>query len=158
MTLPAGYTIRPATAADAELIQAHREAMFSDMGEDAQKLALGRETGLAWHRRMLEGGTYTGLLLEQNGRVVGGAGILWQDLPPNAHTLGMRAYIMNVYVGPQHRGQKLAQMLMQEVLAECQRRGVNVITLTASDAGRPIYEKLGFKPQAEMRLVQEVSP
>lgn len=42
---------------------------------------------------------------------------------------------------------------MQAALAECRARGVDIVTLTASDAGRPTYEALGFTPQAELKLL-----
>ena len=33
---------------------------------------------------------------------------------------------------------------MQQLLAEAKRLGLDLVTLSASDMGRPIYEKLGF--------------
>lgn len=153
-TLPDGYTIRPATVQDAELIATQRDAMFIDMGESPEKLAPVRAGSVQWHAAQLAAGTYTGFLVEFQGRVVSGAGLLWTTMPPNPQTAShTRAYVMNVYVEPAHRGKALARTLMQAVHAECERRGVNIVTLTASHAGRPTYEKLGYKPQAEMKLV-----
>jgi ribosomal protein S18 acetylase RimI-like enzyme len=37
-------------------------------------------------------------------------------------------------------------------------RGYTRITLHASDYGRPIYEKMGFKPTTEMRLLIDKKP
>ncbi|WP_295821151.1 GNAT family N-acetyltransferase [uncultured Deinococcus sp.] len=154
MTLPPGYTLRPATVHDAALIQSQRTAMFTDMGSDPAKLVQVHDAGVAWHRRMLAGGGYTGLLVEHSGDVVAGAGILWKDFPPNADTDStVRAYLLNVYVVPDHRGHALARHLVEAALDECRARGVNTVTLTASDAGRPTYERLGFVPQKEMKLL-----
>ncbi|GAA5437080.1 GNAT family N-acetyltransferase [Deinococcus aquaticus] len=154
MTLPAGFTLRPATVRDAALIQSQRTAMFTDMGSDAAGLARVHEAGAAWHARMLACGAYTGLLVESGGEVVAGAGILWTDLPPNADTAATtRAYVLNVYVQPAQRGRRLARTLMEAALAECRARGVDIVTLTASNAGRPTYEALGFVPQREMKLL-----
>lgn len=157
MNLPAGYTLRRAQVNDAPLIQAQRDAMFTDMGVPPEKLSPRQQAGLDWHRRLLASGGYTGLLLEHSGQVIAGAGILWTDMPPNPDTdSSVRAYIMNVYVHPEHRGQRLAEWLMQAVLDECRARQVHIVTLTASDAGRPTYERLGFVPQAELKLVVKV--
>lgn len=154
MTLPPGYALRPATVRDAALIQSQRTAMFTDMGSDVAGLARVHEAGAAWHARMLACGAYTGLLIESGGKVVAGAGVLWNDFPPNADTdSSVRAYVLNVYVRPEHRGRRLARTLMQAALAECRARGVDIVTLTASDAGRPTYEALGFTPQAELKLL-----
>lgn len=152
--LPPHCTLRLATPADAALIQAQRDAMFVDMGSDPARLAAVHDAGVAWHARTLAAGTYTGLLVEGGGEVIAGAGILWTDLPPNADTTATtRAYVLNVYVQPAQRGQRLARALMQAALAECRARGVDIVTLTASDAGRPTYEALGFTPQAELKLL-----
>ncbi|WP_230286557.1 GNAT family N-acetyltransferase [Deinococcus sp. 12RED42] len=159
MTLPPGYALRPATVRDAALIQSQRTAMFTDMGSDVAGLARVHEAGAAWHARMLACGAYTGLLIESGGEVIAGAGILWTDLPPNADTTATtRAYVLNVYVQPAQRGQRLARALMQAALAECRARGVDIVTLTASDAGRPTYEALGFTPQAELKLLLTGGP
>ncbi|MBB5378337.1 GNAT superfamily N-acetyltransferase [Deinococcus metalli] len=154
MSWPPGYTLRPATVHDAALIQTQRTAMFTEMGSDPAGLARAHDAGVGWHRRALASGRYTGLLVEAGGDVVAGAGVLWNDFPPNADTTSLvRAYVLNVYVHPDHRGHALARQLVEAVLAECRARGVSIVTLTASEAGRPTYERLGFVPQAELRLV-----
>lgn len=154
VTWPDGYSWRLAAPADAELIQFHREAMFLDMGADVEKLRRAHAASLIWHRRSLDNGTYTGFLVEHGNPVVASAGVLWQDLPPSALSEGpVRAYILNVYVSPEHRGRALARHLVDVALQECRRRGVTVVTLHASGAGRPTYARLGFQPSEEMRLI-----
>ena len=37
-----------------------------------------------------------------------------------------------------------------QLLAWCRRRGVARVTLHASEAGRPLYERLGFERTTEM--------
>ena len=145
--------IRLATPADAGTIAQQRDAMFVDMSEAAEKLARVHSLSLEWHRRALQSGLYTGFLAETDGEIVGGAGLLWQDLPPSPDTdLDVRGYVMNVYVRPDQRGQGLARRLLERVLAECVAREVTMVSLHASEAGRPLYEKLGFRATNEMRL------
>lgn len=147
------YTLRPATVADAALIQRQRDAMFTDMGQEPARLAQVHGVGATWLRGALGRGLYTGVLAEAGAEVVAGAGVLWQDLPPNADTgLTVRAYVLNVYVRPDHRGRRLARRLVEHLLAECAARGVRLVSLHASEAGRPTYEALGFTPTNELRL------
>lgn len=154
MTLKS-LNIRLATPTDAATIEAQRHAMYLDMGTDEAKLAPLHAASLTWLERMLTAGLYTGFLAELNGETVGGAGLLWQDMPPNPDSrVTTRAYIMNVYVRPQSRGQGVARQLLGRVLAECAARGVTVISLHASEAGRPLYAELGFSATNEMKLVQ----
>lgn len=145
--------IRLATPEDAGVIATQRSAMFREMGEDSARTEAVHSAALAWHTRALESGLYTGFLAEAGGEVVGGAGVVWQDLPPSPNTdRDVRAYVMNVYVRPDQRGQGLARELLERVLAECAARGVSVISLHTSEAGRSLYEELGFRPTNELRL------
>ena len=154
MSLPYSYTLRVAGVADAQLIQSQREAMFTEMGEAVQRLERVRAVGEQWLHSALVGGRYTGFLVETGQEVIAGAGLLWQDMPPNAQTArAVRAYLLNVYVSPPHRGQALARTLVQVALTECRKRGIDIVTLTASEAGRPTYERLGFGVQSEMKLL-----
>jgi ribosomal protein S18 acetylase RimI-like enzyme len=158
VTLPPGLTLRPATVADAETIQAQRDAMFTEMGSDVARVQASSAPSLAWLRSVLADNSYSGILIESEGQVVAGAGVSWQILAPGPRTLTpLRAYIQNVYVAPEQRGQGLARQLMRILLAECRARGVEQVSLHASDAGRPTYEQLGFVSTNEMRLTLEPS-
>jgi len=156
---PARYRIRPATAADAVVVARHRVAMFRDMGilpaADAERLAAASlrslSTGLA-------SGEYRGWLVELDGAVVAGAGLVLRALLPRPGHLdgGVDAYVLNVYTEPAHRRRGLARALMEEVLAHCRAAGAARVTLHASDEGRPLYTALGFAATNEMeRSVQD---
>ena len=154
MNLPSGFTLRPATFADAETIQSQRDAMFVDIGSESEQIQAISASSLSWLRRTLVSGAYSGLLLEHGGGIVAGAGVQWQDFQPSPKSSSsVRAYLDNVYVVPEQRGQGLAGHLIRALLAECQARGVDLVSLHASDAGRPTYTKLGFKPTPELRLL-----
>lgn len=153
MTGPQGYTLRAATAGDAELIAAQRERMFIDMGvrytEAGARFA-------PWVQPRLQSGDYLGWLAEAGGAVVAGAGLLLLDWPPHfADPQPLRSYLLNVYVEPGHRGRGLARHLTEQAMAETRRRHIRVMSLHASEAGRPVYEKLGFAPTNELRIVLE---
>lgn len=112
-----------------------------------------------WVRERLADGRYTGLLLEDNGRVVAGAGIFFADFPPHwMDPQPLRAYVLNVYTVPEDRGKGYAKRLMQAVTEECTQRGVPTLVLHASPLGRPVYERLGFRPTDEMMLRLDPPP
>ena len=140
-----------ATPADAALIAAQREAMFTDMGTEYTEAA----TNFApWVERHLRAGTYVGWFAEADAVPVAGAGLLMLDWPPHfTDPQPIRSYLLNVYTHPQHRGRKLARTMTELAIAETRRRGVAMMTLHASEFGRPLYEKLGFTPTNEMRLI-----
>lgn len=153
----AEYTIRPATIDDAAAIARHRAAMFRDMGEvtDEQAEVL-RANSEPWLAGLLANGGYAGWLCLDGTVVVAGAGILLQEMGPRpgCYRMGRSAHVVNVYTAPDHRQRGIARRLMLTVLAWCKEQEIDQVTLAASNAGRPLYETLGFKPTSEMRLAQ----
>ncbi len=58
---------------------------------------------------------------------------------------GRSGWIGNLIVSPLLRGQGTGSALMQAALSALETAGAETVWLTASAAGRPIYEKLGFQ-------------
>lgn len=150
---------RAALAADAPLITAHRQAMFTAMGrsQDAVLEAMSRNFE-PWVTRMIIEGKYAGWITEEDGTPVASAGLLILDWPP--HPLDPsgehRGYLLNVFVEPQFRRRGLAHALVDLCLAEAHKRRLRVIALHSSDAARPVYEAFGFRTTNEMFYVEPV--
>jgi ribosomal protein S18 acetylase RimI-like enzyme len=147
------FTTRRATINDAALITAHRHAMFASM-PNPNLPALETMSGAfaPWVKEKLADGMYLGWIVEENGRVAGSAGLLILDWPPHplhpeSHE---RGYVLNVFVEPEFRKRGLAHELLKQCMAEARRRRIRVITLHSSDAGRRVYEGLGFHATSEM--------
>ena len=154
-------TTRKTTEADADLIAAHRHAMFAEMGKsEAPALDEMRHNFVPWVERMIGAGKYAGWIIEENGQPAASAGFFELEWPP--HPLDPagehRGYLLNFWVEPEHRGQGLARTMMREALAESRRRGIRVTALHASDAGRRVYEPMGFKATNEMYFVDQATP
>lgn len=146
------YAFRRATPADAELIARHRRRMFVDMGHpDDGAMEEAIRAFVPWVRHSLESGYYTGFLASQGEEVVAGAGLMLLEWPPRTDSLqALRGYVLNVYTEPEHRGRGLARVLVGQALEHCRERGVRTVALHASEAGRRIYEGLGFSASNEM--------
>lgn len=153
--IPSLYSVRAATVADAAVIARHRAAMFRDMGvlgdSDVPALEAASRDCLP---RALAARDYLGWVVEHNGEVVAGGGLVLRPLlpRPGAPQGGQEAYVLNVYTEPEHRRRGLARQLMQVILAWCEARRIARITLHASDDGRPLYDSMGFVQTNEMRL------
>ena len=61
-----------------------------------------------------------------------------------AVSFGLTGWIGNVAVRPDARGQGIGTAVSQAALDTLRRAGVATVLLTATNLGRPIYEKLGF--------------
>jgi len=152
------YTIRRATAEDADTIVAHRRAMFSEMGyRDESALNAMCESFRPWLLRMLNQDEYlTWFAIAPDASIAAGLGLWLMDWPP--HMVGpgaRRANILNVYTAREHRRQGLARKLMDTSLEWCRQHGIRAVILHASEQGRPLYQSLGFRSTNEMRLVLE---
>ena len=160
MTIPAIH-VRRVTEADTATIVYHRQSMFRDMGmpTPAHRADQINAAYQRWLTRMLAAGDYVGFFAvttDEHGaeQVAAGAGLLIYDWIPNLLDGNeTRGYIMNVYTEAAFRKRGLARQLVELCVEHCRGLGIQLIMLHASEAGRPIYEQLGFKPTNEMRLM-----
>lgn len=137
---------------DLELICRHREAMFQEAGFAADTLRTMTVHFREWLQPRLIDGSYCGFLLMNGPRALAGVGLMVIDWPPHpAHPAqASRGYVLNLYVEPESRGRGAARRLMALAEAEFARRGVDFAILHATQAGRPIYERDGWRQTSEM--------
>ena len=148
------YSIRQAVIDDAKVIARHRAAMFRDMGDLSGDDVLRLENAAFVHlRQMMAERRYLGWLVEREGEVVAGAGMIISQLLPRPGAIegGAQALIANVYCEPEHRRRGLARALMMAMLDWCKRARMAKVVLHASPDGRPLYESMGFVQTNEMR-------
>jgi GNAT superfamily N-acetyltransferase len=147
-------TFRLATSDDIDVMVQHRCAMFADMGSgtEASRARMNAEFTI-WARDHLANGTFWTWFACDGAKIVCGAGVYALDWAPGPIASYRYAYIYNVYTEPAYRQQGLARRLMEHVLTDLRERGFRMIGLHASDFGRGLYEKLGFQPTNEMRLI-----
>ena len=131
--------------------------MFADMGlgDDAARQAMA-EAARPLIEAALEEGSYQGWLAEEGGRVVAGGGVavvVFQPTPRDTNP--RRAWIQNMYTEPDCRRRGLASQILGEIVSWCREQGMKQVFLHASAAGRPLYERAGFAPTNEMRLLLE---
>ena len=144
---------RKATVQDSALITTHREAMFREMGRGTEaSLAAISRNFTPWVEQRLTNGSYLGWITEDDSRPVASTGLFLMDWPPHYIDEGAtRGYLLNVYVDPAFRRQGLAKALTRFAMGECRQRNIRMLTLHASDAGRLVYEGLGFVSGNEMQ-------
>ncbi len=151
------YKIRLATIDDAAIIARHRASMFFDMGyftkAEAQVI---ENNSLPILNEMLASGEYRGWLVEFEGQIVAGGGMILRRLLPRLGSIsgGREAYITNMFTDREHRRKNLARQLMQVIIDWCQENKIGRVSLHASDEGRPLYESMKFKATNEMMLHQ----
>jgi GNAT superfamily N-acetyltransferase len=149
------YRLRPATVADAPVLAAQRRAMFEALGSLEAGAGAGLEAAtVRYLQRALPGGEFRAWVVEFDGAPVGGGGVQLRPLVPRpGHLDGQpEGLILSVWTDPAHRRRGLATRIVGAILDWCRGQGVTRVTLHASEEGRGIYERLGFRQTNEMRL------
>lgn len=108
-----------------------------------------RSSTEAYLRHALPAGDYVQWLAHSRARLAGTGGIAFYRLPPNlAYPSGQGAYIVSMFTNPEFRGQGIATTLLTRLVAEAESRGCHKILLRATEMGRPVYERFGFRDEA----------
>ena len=162
------FTIRFATSDDVDTIAEHRARMFEEMGElppDAFEIL--RAKSCERLHDLLTRGEYIGWLAIPAQRpdiIAGDAGVQLREVLPhpfsrasegNKIAEGRHAIIINVFTEPQWRRQGVAVLLLQRIIDWARAERLDRLVLHASEAGRSLYERLGFVGTNEMRLASE---
>lgn len=85
-------------------------------------------------------------LAMEEGKIVATSGLCFYNLPPSyKNPTGKVAYIMNMYTLPNYRNKGIAKILFNKTVEEAKLKGYKYISLHATEKGRPLYLKFGFK-------------
>ena len=150
--------IRRAGAHDLVVVGRMRLAFLADhRGVDAASFTA---EFAARTRRFVEqrqhAGNLSSWLAEDGGRCVGVVSMLLVDMPPRPDDPRTRdGYVLNLYVEPARRGRGIGRELFEACIGSAPGTGLRRIFLHATDAGRPLYEEAGFRPNddwMELRL------
>ena len=87
-------------------------------------------------------------------KIIGTSGLCFYKRPPSYKNIsGEVAYIMNMYTEPQYRCQGIASTIFEKTVSEAKAMGYKKICLNATEMGKPLYMKFGFKDvDGEMEL------
>jgi GNAT superfamily N-acetyltransferase len=130
-------TARPVAEQDLKLICEHRERMFAESGRTRESLRLMTAAFEQWLLPRLRDGSYFGWMLEEADVVIAGLGMMIIDWPPHpSHPADhRRAYILNVFVEPEHRRKGLARRLMALAEERARELGVGYAILHSTRQG-----------------------
>jgi GNAT superfamily N-acetyltransferase len=154
MTNPPRYEVEPAQAGDLPRIVDMKLAMFAEAGH-ASLLAPGaRERILDDYQRLYASADAQHFVVRIGAAVVACAGAFVKtDLPFRYFDPPVYGFLGDVYTEPALRGRGLARQVNQHALLWLAGKGIRMVRLLASEAGRPLYTQLGFVASDEMVLV-----
>ncbi len=99
----------------------------------------------AYFTSSLENGTLVCWVAKESGEIVATGGVCFFQLPPTfTNPTGYISYITNMYTKPEYRRRGIAAKLLELVMDEAAQKKYKML-LHASDMGRSLYMKSGFK-------------
>jgi GNAT superfamily N-acetyltransferase len=102
--------------------------------------------------QQMAAGTMQWFVAEADGHIVGTAAALLSNSTGGA-LIDLHATLAGIYVVPGYRRRGIAREVTVRAIEWCKQRGCVRIRLQASEAGRPLYESLGFKTFKEMMKI-----
>lgn len=140
---PLSLTIRRATAEDIPTLVRMRIAQLAEEG--ARETCDLRPALPNHYARHLEDGTFASWLALDGGTVVATSGISIIEKPPYyGCPSGRIALVSGMYTLPEYRRCGIARDLLCRVLDDARAGGCGMAQITASNAGVPLYESVGF--------------
>ena len=99
-----------------------------------------------YFKNSLSEGRFVAWFALDGDKIVATSGLSFSVVPPALHCRdGKTAFIMNMFTFPEYRKQGIGTKLFKRTVEEAKNRGYRRITLNATNMGRPLYEKYGFK-------------
>ncbi len=150
------FKISIAKTEDSELLVRHRLGMWKDirpeLSENAKNM---EETTRTWIKAKLSEGELMGFIAKTQEGTVAGSGCIWlrEDAPRPFNVRLESPYFMSMYTEEDFRRTGVASMIVQCAIDWSRVHGYKTISLHASEAGIPLYERFGFKQTTEMRLM-----
>ena len=148
-------TIRPATVADVPDLVRLRRTMFEAMNfDDPAQLDEADAATAAYFAEAIPARRFHGwLAVTSANEAVGSGGAVIDQHPPGPSNLsGQIGYLMNMVTVPRYRRRGMARRMIQVILAWLAEQPIQHVVLHTTEAGRPLYEELGFVNGNEMRL------
>ena len=121
---------------------------------ETDELAEVRANSRSYYRRALPEGAHAAFLAFDGERFAATGGVsFYAVMPTCCNPSGQKAYLMNIYTCPEYRRKGVAYRMVDLLVKECLARDVTFISLEATDMGRPLYEKYGFRPMRDEMLL-----
>jgi N-acetylglutamate synthase-like GNAT family acetyltransferase len=156
-------TLREATERDIPQLGIHHRKMFEEIWEkkgESIDISVCKGIEKAYRQKLkqeLIDGSCKAWVIENENRIIASGAITIVSFVPTPKDLSNSVgYLHSVYTERKNRNNNFANLIIKKAIQYCRNNGIRRVFLNASEAGRPIYEKVGFHSAPEiMRLMIE---
>jgi GNAT superfamily N-acetyltransferase len=148
--------LREASSRDIPVMATHHRKMFEEIWEQkGEYLGTARSIEIenAYIEKLtteLASGICKAWVIEGDA-IIASVGITFVSFAPNPTDLSSKvAYLHSMFTEKNHRNKKCAQQLLHGAIKHCEAQGIKRIILNASDAGKTLYQKIGFRSVPDM--------
>ena len=145
-------SIRDAGLEDVPILAIHHRTMFEEIlsakgrSIDSDRLDDLEQNYARKLRKQFPAGDCKVWIAENEGHIAASGGVTLMTTVPVPDDPSSRiAYLHSMFTDKSFRKMGLAQRIVETALDYCRSIGIRRVILNASDAGRPLYEKLGFE-------------
>lgn len=150
-----GFEVTVAGPADLGVLVEHRLEMRRDIHPElTDEIERSRVHTRKWIRRKLSKGELVAFVARAPGGRVAGSGcvLLREEQPRPNNPLHVIPYLMSMCTEAGFRRRGVAKGVLEHALKRCRVHSHRRTVLHASQKGRHLYEKYGFRPAHEQRL------
>ncbi len=145
-----------ATIEDLPRIVDMKVAMFKEAGHADLLNDRARPIILKDYRQLYLESTAVHFIARDKDQIVASVGaFIKSDLPFRYFSPAIYGFVGDVFTENAYRGRGISTALNHEALIWLKSKGIVMVRLLASETGRPLYERLGFKATDEMALILE---
>ncbi len=137
--------IRRATIKDLDRLIKNRIKFVSDIGEISSPEEFSESTSNYFKSHIEKDDLIIWMAVDKDEIVATVELSIYEIMPTLSCMCGKTGYLLNVWTDENYRRQGLATKLLDNTLEDAKKAGVMNISLKATNQGRPVYEKLGFK-------------
>ncbi len=136
---------RLATSDDLDLLVAMRLEFINVHAENEKYEELRKNCYSYFFNKAFKEGACDVVLAEEYGTCIGTGIVFYYDSVPSLfNPTGKNSYVTSMYVAPCYRCRGIGTEILERVIECAKKRGVTAMFLSASEMGRPLYEKRGF--------------
>lgn len=140
--------IRMATINDVDNLVKLRVKLLNEAKKDIENYNWDKysQTLKSYYNEGLLSGKFIAFLAEKNGNIVAISIMCFYNICPSLFNLeGKRALITDMYTVQEYRNKGIGNKLLNNIMEYAKKLGYTKVTLNATDSGRKLYEKYGFK-------------